>query len=130
MILESKGVPRVNTPPPVSSTLLTDSQEKKIAVPKPIRVLTDRVANLDDFVQPWTRSPPKKFDQEPSLGKWQFIPDSSSRGNIQLAPLPDSYDLDRGLLLSVQAIQAVLETKGFPVIVGIGNGCPFWPYLI
>ena len=68
------GVPRVNTPPPVSSTLLTDSQEKKIAVPKPIRVLTDRVANLDDFVQPWTRSPPKKFDQEPSLGKWQFIP--------------------------------------------------------
>uniref|UniRef100_A0A453BRS7 Phosphoribulokinase/uridine kinase domain-containing protein n=1 Tax=Aegilops tauschii subsp. strangulata TaxID=200361 RepID=A0A453BRS7_AEGTS len=121
MILESKGVPRVNTPPPVSSTLLTDSQEKKIAVPKPIRVLTDRVANLDDFVQPWTRSPPKKFDQEPSLGKWQFIPDSSSRGNIQLAPLPDSYDLDRGLLLSVQAIQAVLETKGFPVIVGIGG---------
>uniref|UniRef100_A0A453BR43 CYTH domain-containing protein n=1 Tax=Aegilops tauschii subsp. strangulata TaxID=200361 RepID=A0A453BR43_AEGTS len=47
--------------------------------------------------------------------------DSSSRGNIQLAPLPDSYDLDRGLLLSVQAIQAVLETKGFPVIVGIGG---------
>lgn len=31
--------------------------------------------------------------------------DSSSRNNIQLAPLPDSYDLDRGLLLSVQAIQ-------------------------
>ncbi|XP_047062851.1 uncharacterized protein LOC124670384 [Lolium rigidum] len=121
MILESKGVPRLNTPPPVSSKLLTESQEKKIAVPKPIRVLTDRVANLDDFAQPWTRSPPKKFDQEPPLGKWQFIPDSSSRSKIQLAPLPDSYDLDRGLLLSVQAIQAVLETKGFPVIVGIGG---------
>jgi hypothetical protein len=67
------GVPRLNTPPPVSSKLLTESQEKKIAVPKPIRVLPDRVANLDDFAQPWTRSPPKKFDQEP-LGKWQFIP--------------------------------------------------------
>ncbi|KQJ82027.1 uncharacterized protein LOC100840996 isoform X1 [Brachypodium distachyon] len=121
MILESKGVPRLNTPPPVSRKLLTESQEKKIDVPKPIRVTTDRAANLDDFVQPWTRSPPKKFDQEPALGKWQFIPDSPSRSSIQLAALPDSYDLDRGLLLSVQAIQAVLENKGFPVIVGIGG---------
>ncbi|PNT60789.1 hypothetical protein BRADI_5g05077v3 [Brachypodium distachyon] len=111
MILESK----------VSRKLLTESQEKKIDVPKPIRVTTDRAANLDDFVQPWTRSPPKKFDQEPALGKWQFIPDSPSRSSIQLAALPDSYDLDRGLLLSVQAIQAVLENKGFPVIVGIGG---------
>jgi hypothetical protein len=34
-----------------------------------------------------------------------MFPDSSSRCNIQLAPLPDSYDLDRALLLSVQAIQ-------------------------
>lgn len=121
MILESKGVPRLNTPPPNSSKLLTESQEKKIAAPKPIRVSSDAVANLDDFVQPWTRSPPKKMDQEPALGKWQFIPDSSSRSNMQLAPLPDSYDLDRGLLLSVQAIQALLENKGFPVIVGIGG---------
>ncbi|OEL24063.1 hypothetical protein BAE44_0014918 [Dichanthelium oligosanthes] len=47
--------------------------------------------------------------------------DSSSRSNIQLAPLSDSYDLDRGLLLSVQAIQALLENKGYPVIVGIGG---------
>ncbi|KAG9142302.1 hypothetical protein Leryth_007727 [Lithospermum erythrorhizon] len=35
--------------------------------------------------------------------------------------MPDSYDLDRGLLLSVQAIQALLENKGPPVIVGIGG---------
>ncbi|KAK3145164.1 hypothetical protein QOZ80_4AG0324270 [Eleusine coracana subsp. coracana] len=121
MILESKGVPRLNTPPPVSRTLLTESQEKKIAAPRPIRVSTDNIANLDDLVQPWTRSPPKKLEQEHVLAKWQFIPDSSSRSNIQLAPLPDSYDLDRGLLLSVQAIQALLENKGFPVIVGIGG---------
>lgn len=40
---------------------------------------------------------------------------------MQLAPMPDSYDLDRGLLLSVQAIQALLENKGLPVIVGIGG---------
>ena len=30
---------------------------------------------------------------------------SSFRDNLQLAPMPDSYDLDRGLLLAVQAIQ-------------------------
>jgi hypothetical protein len=40
---------------------------------------------------------------------------------MRLVPMPDSYDLDRGLLLSVQAIQALLENKGPPVIVGIGN---------
>ncbi|KAG2565108.1 hypothetical protein PVAP13_7NG046090 [Panicum virgatum] len=120
MILDSKGVPRLNTPPPVSSTLLTESQEKKIAAPKPIRVSAKNV-NLDDLMQPWTRSPPKKLEQEHVLAKWQFIPDSSSRCNVQLAPLPDSYDLDRGLLLSVQAIQALLENKGYPVIVGIGG---------
>ncbi|PUZ46406.1 hypothetical protein GQ55_7G074800 [Panicum hallii var. hallii] len=121
MILDSKGVPRLNTPPPVSSTLLTESQEKKIAAPKPIRVSAENVTNLDDLMQPWTRSPPKKLEQEHILAKWQFIPDSSSRCNVQLAPLPDSYDLDRGLLLSVQAIQALLENKGYPVIVGIGG---------
>jgi hypothetical protein len=119
------GVPRLNTPPPVSSTLLTESQEKKIAAPKPIRVSAENVTNLDDLMQPWTRSPPKKLEQEHILAKWQFIPDSSSRCNVQLAPLPDSYDLDRGLLLSVQAIQALLENKGYPVIVGIGNASIF-----
>lgn len=40
---------------------------------------------------------------------------------MKLAPMPDSYDLDRGLLLAVQAIQALLENKGAPVIVGIGG---------
>jgi uridine kinase len=40
---------------------------------------------------------------------------------MQLAPMPESYDLDRGLLLSIQAIQALLENKGLPVIVGIGG---------
>ncbi|KAJ1256420.1 hypothetical protein BS78_K028900 [Paspalum vaginatum] len=121
MILESKGVPRLNTPPPVFSTLLTESQEKKIAAPKPICVSAEKIRNLYELMQPWTRSPPKKLEQEYVLAKWQFIPDSSSRSNIQLAPLPDSYDLDRGLLLSVQAIQALLENKGYPVIVGIGG---------
>lgn len=35
----------------------------------------------------------------------QAATDSSFRDNIRLVPMPDSYDLDRGLLLSVQAIQ-------------------------
>jgi hypothetical protein len=30
---------------------------------------------------------------------------ASFRDTIKLAPMPDSYDLDRGLLLAVQAIQ-------------------------
>lgn len=33
---------------------------------------------------------------------------SSFRNTIKLAPMPDSYDLDRGLLLSVQAIQVTV----------------------
>ncbi|XP_022157412.1 uncharacterized protein LOC111024113 isoform X6 [Momordica charantia] len=43
------------------------------------------------------------------------------RDSLRLAPMPDSCDLDRGLLLAVQAIQALLENKGLPVIVGIGG---------
>ncbi|KAG4906307.1 hypothetical protein JHK84_054818 [Glycine max] len=46
---------------------------------------------------------------------------SSFRDSIRLASMPDSFDLDRGLLLAVQAIQALLENKGVPVIVGIGG---------
>lgn len=37
----------------------------------------------------------------------QAATDSSFRDNIRLVPMPDSYDLDRGLLLSVQAIQVM-----------------------
>ncbi|KAH7679730.1 Uridine kinase protein [Dioscorea alata] len=121
MILESKGVPRLNTPPPVSSMLLTGSQERAIAAPRPVRLSTNLVHKLEDLTQPWTRSPTKS-DMDTVLAKWHFISDSSAyKGNIQLAPMPDAYDLDRGLLLSVQAIQALLENKGYPVIVGIGG---------
>ncbi|CAN1857797.1 Uridine-cytidine kinase C [Linum perenne] len=70
---------------------------------------------------------------EPLVATWNFISsdplhsgqstvDSSSfRDTMKLAPMPDSYDLDRGLLLAVQAIQALLENKGTPIIVGIGG---------
>jgi hypothetical protein len=45
----------------------------------------------------------------------------SSRCNIQLAPLPDSYGLDRGLLLSVQAIQVDPARFLVPVINNNNN---------
>uniref|UniRef100_A0A5B7B6W3 AAA+ ATPase domain-containing protein n=1 Tax=Davidia involucrata TaxID=16924 RepID=A0A5B7B6W3_DAVIN len=132
MILERKGVPRLNTPPLLSNTSLTSNQEKLIAAPKPLRITPNLVTPLEDLSQPWTRSPTKS-KMEPVLATWHFISSdpllsdgsvidpSSFRDTLQLAPMPDSYDLDRGLLLSVQAIQALLENKGLPVMVGIGG---------
>ncbi|KAL1803418.1 hypothetical protein ACET3Z_032065 [Daucus carota] len=131
MILERKGVPRVNTPPPLSGRSVTTTEGGLIAAPKPLRIPPNIVNPLDEMSQPWTRSPTKS-KMEPVLATWQFISsdhpvsgghaiDPSSRDTLQLAPMPDSYDLDRGLLLAVQAIQALLETKGHPVIVGIGG---------
>ncbi|XP_031268784.1 uncharacterized protein LOC116127269 isoform X7 [Pistacia vera] len=132
MFLESKGVPRLSSPPLLPNTTATSSQERVIAAPKPIRTASNPVTRLEDLSQPWTRSPTKS-KMEPVLATWHFISSdpshadssaigsSSFRNTIKLAPMPDSYDLDRGLLLSVQAIQALLENKGLPVIVGIGG---------
>ncbi|WZY78511.1 hypothetical protein YC2023_024895 [Brassica napus] len=133
LILESKGVPRLNTPPLLQQSPVTVNQEKQIVAPKPIRTTPNIVTRLEDLSQPWTRSPTKS-QMEPMVATWHFTSfdaphsvssgvatDSSFRENIRLVPMPDSYDLDRGLLLSVQAIQALLENKGPPVIVGIGG---------
>ncbi|KAH7570983.1 hypothetical protein JRO89_XS05G0233800 [Xanthoceras sorbifolium] len=140
LILERKGVPRLNTPPLLSNTSMTSTQEKVIAAPKPIRTTPNYVTRLEDLSQPWTRSPTKS-KMEPVLATWHFISSdpphadsavmdfsheattgsSTYRDTMKLAPMPDSYDLDRGLLLSVQAIQALLENKGLPIIVGIGG---------
>ncbi|XP_027348583.1 uncharacterized protein LOC113860126 isoform X4 [Abrus precatorius] len=135
MILERKGVPRLSTPPLVSSATVAGNQETAIIAPKPIRVSPNLVTGLEDLSQPWTRSPTKS-KMDPVMATWHFIPSDSSqpghsvlattdpssfRDSIRLAPMPDSYDLDRGLLLAVQAIQALLENKGVPVIVGIGG---------
>ncbi|XP_062111107.1 uncharacterized protein LOC133822694 isoform X7 [Humulus lupulus] len=134
MIMERKGVPRLNTPPLLPNTSLASNQDKTIIAPRPIRVTPNLVNKLEDLSQPWTRSPTKS-KMEPVVATWHFISSdppadssaiattdpSSFRDTMKLAPMPDSYDLDRGLLLSVQAIQALLENKGFPVIVGIGG---------
>ncbi|KAJ4974955.1 hypothetical protein NE237_008129 [Protea cynaroides] len=128
LILETQGVPRLNTPP-LSKKSLIEHQERVINAPKAIRVTPNK---LEDLSLPWTRSPTKS-NMEPVLATWRFISsdpphagssgiDSSAFRNTKLlAPMPDSYDLDRGLLLSVQAIQALMENKGLPVIVGIGG---------
>ncbi|CAI9095978.1 OLC1v1032029C1 [Oldenlandia corymbosa var. corymbosa] len=132
LILESKGVPRLNTPPPLAAAPAPSNRERLIAAPKPVRITPNLVNQLEDLSLPWTRSPTKS-KMEPVVARWQFVaPDeplsdgsiidpSSSRPPLQLAPLPDSYDLDRGLLLAVQAILALLENKGAPVVVGIGG---------
>ncbi|KAL1208292.1 Inorganic pyrophosphatase TTM2 [Cardamine amara subsp. amara] len=133
LILESKGVPRLNTPPLLQQSPVIANQEKQIVAPKPIRTTPNIVTRLEDLSQPWTRSPTKS-QMEPMVATWHFTSydpphsvssvvatDSSFRDNMRLVPMPDSYDLDRGLLLSVQAIQALLENKGPPVIVGIGG---------
>ncbi|EFH51331.1 hypothetical protein ARALYDRAFT_322489 [Arabidopsis lyrata subsp. lyrata] len=133
LILESKGVPRLNTPPLLQPSPVITNQEKQIVAPKPIRTTPNIVTRLEDLSQPWTRSPTKS-QMEPMVATWHFTSydpphsvssvvatDSSFRDNMRLVPMPDSYDLDRGLLLSVQAIQALLENKGPPVIVGIGG---------
>ncbi|XP_021293518.1 uridine-cytidine kinase C isoform X2 [Herrania umbratica] len=131
MILERKGVPRLNTPPLVSTSSVPSNQEKVIAAPKPIRTTPNLVTRLEDLSQPWTRSPTKS-QMEPVLATWHFISSDPSHGDavidssafrdtMKLAPMPDSYDLDRGLLLAVQAIQALLENKGVPIVVGIGG---------
>ncbi|WMV28377.1 hypothetical protein MTR67_021762 [Solanum verrucosum] len=136
MVLERKGVPRLNTPPlsNAPNAVLASNQERLFTAPKPLRVSSNSANRLEDLSQPWTRSPTKS-KMEPVLATWQFVSldpalahgfviatdPTSSRDAMQLAPMPDSYDLDRGLLLSVQAIQALLENKGLPVIVGIGG---------
>ncbi|KAK4789370.1 hypothetical protein SAY86_020689 [Trapa natans] len=131
MILETKGVPRLNTPPPLSTKSTNSNQDRAIVAPKPIRVTPNLVTGLEDL-QPWTRSPTKS-KMEPVVETWKFtssdpsqtntlaLDSSSFRESMKLVPMPDSYDLDRGLLLAVQAIQALLENKGVPIIVGIGG---------
>ncbi|KAK6146787.1 hypothetical protein DH2020_020656 [Rehmannia glutinosa] len=73
LILERRGVPRLNTPPPLSSASLITTQERLIAAPKPLRIAPNLVNRIEDLSQPWTRSPTKS-KMEPVLATWHFIP--------------------------------------------------------
>ncbi|KAL0296632.1 UNVERIFIED_CONTAM: Uridine-cytidine kinase C [Sesamum radiatum] len=122
MILERQGVPRLNTPPLLSNASPATTQERLIAAPKPLRITPNLVNRIDDLSQPWTRSPTKsKWNLSWQHGILSHQIHSYRGVLLLLAPMPESYDLDRGLLLAVQAIQALLENKGLPVIVGIGG---------
>lgn len=76
-VIPLAGVPRLNTPPLLSSTSLASNQERVIAAPKPLRITPNLVNRLDDLSQPWTRSPTKS-KMEPVLATWHFVsPDRS-----------------------------------------------------
>ncbi|KAK1386842.1 hypothetical protein POM88_015020 [Heracleum sosnowskyi] len=62
-----KGIPRVNTPPPLSSRPVTTNERGLIAAPKPLRIPLNLVNPLDDMSQPWTRSPTKSKMEHVSL---------------------------------------------------------------
>ncbi|KAD7116618.1 hypothetical protein E3N88_03886 [Mikania micrantha] len=133
MILDSQGVPRLNTPPPVATKSSGISRESPIVAPKPLRIRSDLVNRDDDIAQPWTRSPTKS-KMDPVLAPWRFISSagsvldgssvdpSSFRDALQLAPMPDSFDLDRGLLLAVQATQVSIKKSGDKIIIIITGG--------
>jgi hypothetical protein len=71
LILESKGVPRLNTPPLLQPSPVITNQEKQIVAPKPIRTTPNIVTRLEDLSQPWTRSPTKS-QMEPMVATWHF----------------------------------------------------------
>ena len=71
-LIVNAGVPRVNTPPPLSSIVSAGSQERTISAPRPIRLSTNTSNKLGDLNQPWTRSPTKS-GMNPVLPKWKFI---------------------------------------------------------
>lgn len=140
MIMAKQGVPRLSTPPlpssdfgtspPVPSNIL----DRGIISPRPVKLRPLAFRKMPDMAEPWTRSPTKS-EMEPVVASWRvattlepvensekaFADSSAFRDAIRLVPMPDSCDLDRGLLLAVQAIQTLLDAKGLPVIVGIGG---------
>lgn len=72
MIYPFAGVPRLNTPPPLSSATPATTQERLIAAPKPLRIAPNLVNQFEDLPQPWTRSPTKS-KMDPVMATWHFI---------------------------------------------------------
>jgi hypothetical protein len=130
------GLPRLDSPPlpssafsrPLSPTPFSKT-EQTILSPLPVRLRPLAALQPPDTLETWTRSPTKS-EVDPVVGSWHLttgegesIPEiiSSSKDLIKLLPMPETFDVDRGLLLAVQAIQTLLNAKGQPVIVGIGR---------
>jgi hypothetical protein len=79
----------------------------------PVRLRPLAALQPPDTLETWTRSPTKS-EVDPVVGSWHLttgegesIPEniSSSKDLIKLLPMPETFDVDRGLLLAVQAIQ-------------------------
>ncbi|CAM6040203.1 unnamed protein product [Sphagnum compactum] len=137
MVLETKGLPRLDSPPlpssafsgPLSPTPFSKT-EQTILSPLPVRLRPLAALQPPDTLETWTRSPTKS-EVDPVVGSWHLTTGgsdkssgkiiSSSKDLIKLLPMPETFDVDRGLLLAVQAIQTLLNAKGQPVIVGIGG---------
>ncbi|CAH1417010.1 unnamed protein product [Lactuca virosa] len=136
MILDTKGVPRLNTPPLLPTIISPSSTHKEppLIAPKPLRIRPELVNRDDDMSQPWTRSPTKS-KVEPVLAPWQFISsDGSSIGIhihcsllqclILLILIGDCYLLYKQYKLcwSTRACQSLLELVG-----QVGPGKLVWP---
>lgn len=87
MVLEKKGVPRLNTPPLFPNTPTASNQESVIAAPRPIRTNPNLVMKLEDLSQPWTRSPTKS-KMEPVLATWHFISSDPSHAGSSVIGIP------------------------------------------
>lgn len=87
LILERKGVPRLNSPPPLLNTSPTSNQERVVVTPRPIRVTPNIVTPLEDLSQPWTRSPTKS-KMEPVLATWHFISSNPLHTNSSIVGIP------------------------------------------
>ena len=92
-LIPLSGVPRLNTPPLVSTTSVSSNQEKVIVAPRPIRTTPNLVTRLEDLSQPWTRSPTKS-KMEPVLATWRLASSDPSHGDsvIGMSPLLGEFN--------------------------------------
>ncbi|KAI5075251.1 hypothetical protein GOP47_0009327 [Adiantum capillus-veneris] len=134
LVLDKKGLPRLGSPPlPTSafqgpiSPRLPKTADNMITAPRPLHLKPLNQLKTPDAPEPWTRSPTKSEMDSPPVS-WRLASAESGTGKdealkakIQLQPIPEALDFDRGLLLGIQGIQTLLNAKGSPVIVGIGG---------
>ncbi|KAH6559538.1 hypothetical protein KP509_1Z004100 [Ceratopteris richardii] len=136
LVLELKGLPRLGSPPLPSSafqgpilSMVPVAADTALTAPKALHLKP--LSRTSDAQEPWTRSPTKSEMDSPPVS-WRLAPleargkgstaaDDSLKSKVQLLPIPEALDFDRGLLLGIQGIQTLLNAKGPPIIVGIGG---------
>ncbi|KAL2630924.1 hypothetical protein R1flu_015610 [Riccia fluitans] len=118
MVLETKGLPRLDSPPlPSSASIFTrtppaqpaeSSNERKIILPLPLRLKTTPSVAAIDQTDAWTRSP-TKAEVEPIVGSWHVT------GAVDVGDVWPAETIDRLLTGSVaQAeVERVPSTSGY-----------------